>query len=190
MALQTNDEMLRVADEWFRNFCPPNLVKDGPSGKKNAELIMERCLQKYGGILTISGMTEAVHELGAAHLDLIPEPKQLTQEEKAAIFQQREFERIQKEQLENAVPFQGRMAAAEKAKKDAEKEKARQAAAWKERDCLIDSYSINLGPGRIDHARSEYFKEQLRGIKAKRPDGSMDWTVVLKLVQQALSKMP
>ncbi len=127
MALQTNDEMLRVADEWFRNFCPPNLVKDGPSGKKNAELIMERCLQKYGGILTISGMTEAVHELGAAHLDLIPEPKQLTQEEKAAIFQQREFERIQKEQLENAVPFQGRMAAAEKAKKDAEKEKARQA---------------------------------------------------------------
>ncbi len=44
MSLQTKDEMIRVADEWFRIFCPPNLVKDGESGTRNAELIMEHCL--------------------------------------------------------------------------------------------------------------------------------------------------
>jgi hypothetical protein len=84
MALQTSNELIRVADEWFRNFCPSNLVKDGPSGTKNAELILGRCLQKYG-ILTISGMTESAHELGPeGKLTLIPEPKEPTQAEIAA----------------------------------------------------------------------------------------------------------
>jgi len=188
MALQTNDEMIRVADEWFRLFCPPNLVKDGTSGKKNAELIMERCLQKYSGILTISGMTEAVHELGAAHLDLISEPKQLTQEEKAALFQKREFERIQREQLENAVPFQDRMAAAEKAKREAELETQRQATAWKKRNSLISDFSVSAGPSRIDEACTQYFRNQLLQVLAKK-NGQPDWVVTLAKVEEALRNM-
>jgi hypothetical protein len=190
MAYQSNDELIRVADEFFRSFCPSDLVKDGPNGTKNAELIMGHCLQRHG-FVSISGMTESASELAAdGYLALIPAPKVKTQEELAQEFQAKELKRIQREQLENSVPFQDRMAAAEKDKKDAEKEKARQVSAWKERDRLIDNYSINLGPGRTDHARSEYFKEQLRGIKATRSNGTMDWVVVLKTVQEALSKLP
>lgn len=189
MAFQSNDELIRLADEFFRNFCPSDLVKDGPSGAKNAELIMGHSLQKHG-IVSISSMTESTQELASAgYLALIPPPKKLTLDEQAAIFQQKELKRIQREQLENAVPFQDRAAAAEKDKKNAETEKARQASAWKERDRLIDNYSINLGPGRIDHTRSEYFKEKLRGVKAMR-NGTMDWVVVLKTVQEALSNLP
>jgi hypothetical protein len=51
MAFQSNDELIRVLDEWGRKFCPPNVVKNA----KNAQLIAEHCLKKYG-IVTISGL--------------------------------------------------------------------------------------------------------------------------------------
>jgi len=74
MAIQSSDELIRVVDEWFRNFCPPNLVKDGPQGTKNAELILGRCFKKHG-IVSISGMTESANELAPeGKLALIPEP--------------------------------------------------------------------------------------------------------------------
>jgi len=180
---QSQAEIFRIAKDWEELYAPANLIRDA----RTASLLVEWVIVNEG-IASFTGFNHAVAALASQVLK--PEPKPLTQEEQAAIFQKREFERIQREQSENSVPFQDRMAAAEKAKKDAEKEKARQASAWKERDRLIDAYSINLGPGRIDHARSEYFKEQLRGIKATRPDGTMDWVVVLKTVQEALSKLP
>src|ERR1700732_3160170 len=81
MALQSNEEMLRIADEWIRNFRPSNLV---PS-TKNAELILAECLNKHG-IISISGMTEAAHAI-AVQLELTPTPpapKVKTAEELAA----------------------------------------------------------------------------------------------------------
>src|ERR1700732_5276846 len=81
MALQSNEEMLRIADEWIRNFRPSNLV---PS-TKNAELILAECLNKHG-IISISGMTEAAHAV-AAQLELYPDapqPKVKTADELAA----------------------------------------------------------------------------------------------------------
>ena len=66
---QSDEELIRVMDEWVRNFCPPNVVKN----ERNVTLIGDRCVAKYG-LVSISGLTEAAHELGAANLELIPEP--------------------------------------------------------------------------------------------------------------------
>ena len=78
---------------------------------------------------------------------------------------------------------------AEKAKREADVELKRQAEAKRERNKLIDNYTINLGPGRIDFARSEYYQGELRKIDYAK-NGKTDWLVVLKMVQEALSKMP
>lgn len=186
---QSPEDVVRVFDEFVRGFKSPDLILDSQSAesKYNANLLLEYAVKKYGWV-TITYLQEADQALGAK-LYRTPPPKVKTQDELAAEFQKREFARIQKEQAENAVPFQDRMAAAEKARKDAEKETQRQAAAWKERDRLIDSYSINFGPGRIDHTRSEYFKGQLRQINFTK-NGKTDWVEVLHLVQEALSNMP
>jgi hypothetical protein len=181
--MQSNDVVLALMDEYQRGFAPPDLILS----EKNAGTMLVYAIEKYG-LVSISYLIEAEQTLGA-QLDRVPPPRVKTQDEIAKEFQAKELKRIQREQLENAVPFQDRAAAAEKDKKNAETEKARQISAWKERDRLIDNYSINLGPGRIDHSRSEYFKEQLRGIKATR-NGTMDWVVVLKTVQEALAKLP
>lgn len=88
MALQSNEEMLRTADEWIRNFRPSNLV---PS-TKNAELILTECLNKHG-IISISGMTEASQAI-ADDLELYPEapqPKVKTHDELAAEENLRQF---------------------------------------------------------------------------------------------------
>lgn len=179
---QSNAEVYRISKDWEELYAPANLIRDA----KTASLLVEWVIANEG-IVSFTGFNHAVDALASQVLK--PEPKPLTQEEQAAIFQKKELVRIQREQLENAVPFQDRMAAAEKAKKNAEFENARQASAWKERDRLIDNYSINLGPGRIDHARSEYFKDQLRKLDYKK-NGKTDWVEVLKMVQEALSKMP
>jgi hypothetical protein len=182
--LQGDDEIRRVFTDWFENVAPKTLLNN----ERNGQLLGDYAINRRG-MVSIGILNDAVAALGS-QLEFAPEPKQLTQEERAAIFQKKEFARIQREQIENSKPFSERRAAAEKAALDAKAETQRQAAAWKERDRLIDNYSINSGPGRIDHARSEYFKGQLRGIKANRPDGSMDWVVVLQTVQEALRKMP
>jgi hypothetical protein len=105
MALHQSDgEIIRTIDDWVRNFCPPNVVKNA----KNVQLIGDHCLAKHG-FVSISGLTEAAHELGAGNLELVPEPKKLTADEQAAIFQKKEFARIQRETLENSVPFSERV---------------------------------------------------------------------------------
>jgi transglutaminase-like putative cysteine protease len=187
---QSPEDVVRVFDEFVRGHKSPHLILDSQSveARYNADLLLEYVVKKYGWV-TITYLQEADQALGAKLYRTLP-PRVKTQDELAAEFQAKELVRIQREQLENAVPFQDRMVAAEKAKQEAKAEVQRQASAKGERDRLIDNYTINLGPGRIDHGRSEYLREQLRGIKAKRPDGTMDWTVVLKLVQEALSNMP
>jgi hypothetical protein len=179
---QSNDEIIRVFDDWTRNFCPPNVVKNA----KNSQLIAEHCFKKHG-ILTISGLTEAAHEL-AAHLDLIPEPKKLTLEEQAAIFQQREFARIQREQLENYVPFSERVAA-EKAKRLAEEEAKEQADAEVQINNEILRYECYRGPNRIDHGKSDELRKDLLKIEVRR-NGKRDAKLTLEAVRKAISNMP
>jgi hypothetical protein len=179
---QSNAEIFRIAKDWEELYAPANLIRDAHT----ASLLVEWVIANEG-IASFTGFNHAVAALGSQVLT--PEPKPLTQEERAAIFQKKEFARIQREQLENSKPFAERAVAAEKARLASKEETQRQASAWKERDRLIDAYSINLGPGRIDHTRSEYFKGQLRQIDYKK-NGKTDWVEVLKMVQEALSKMP
>jgi hypothetical protein len=165
MALQTNDELLRVADEWFRNFFPSNLVKDGPSGTKNAELILGRCLQKYG-ILTISGMTESAHELGPERkLALIPEPKQPTQVDIAAKLEAK----MRKDYADSIAPqtLEGTQKRNQQ-KADADKKAANE----KEYKTLvsqiefeISNHTIGHPSGATDYSRTESERDSLRQVR-------------------------
>jgi hypothetical protein len=192
MALQTSNEVILVADDWFRNFCPPNLVKDGPEGTKNAELIMGRCLQKHG-MVTAGRLTEAALA-AAGKLAIIPEPKQPTQEEKAAIFQKREFVRIQKEQAENSVPFEERVAK-EKAKREADAWVKGQEQARAQLGVAILDYKC-YGLNHTDITGSEMVQRDLKTIRvpahdSKGIDGkNFDYVATLEWVRAVIFELP
>ncbi len=186
--LQSHDEVLRIADEWLRNFRPSNLV---PS-KKNAEKILVRCLD-VKGLVSITYMSESAQELAAAgQLELYPEPqqpKELTQEEKAAEFQKRQFTRHQKDQLENSeAAFFERVKRAEEAKK-LEREAQEQAAAEVALNNEILRYECYSGPNRIDHSKSEAFRKDLFKIEVRR-NGKRDAKLTLATVREAISNLP
>lgn len=194
MALQSNDEVIRVADEFFRNFCPQNLVKDGPQGSTNAQLIAERCFRKHG-ILTISNMAEAAYELGTeGKLALIPEPKTLTRDEQAAIFQKKEFVRIQRETAENAVPFSERVAA-EKTKREADEWAKGQEKARAELGLVIMNYQC-YGINHVDIGASEMVQKYLKGIRVPAHDGkgvdgkSTDYIATTAWVRAVIAELP
>src|SRR6266404_3091991 len=95
--VQTPNELIRVVDEWMRHFVPSDFLDTHNNGKR----MVDYNLDNFGSV-SITGLTQAYEALKAAGvLDLVPAPKQLTPEEKTALFQKREFERIQREQLEN-----------------------------------------------------------------------------------------
>src|SRR6266852_1426491 len=132
MSVQSNDEALRIFDEWSRLFAPPNLILN----EKNGLLLADYVLKTYG-ICSISYLTEAANAL-ASQLDLVPEPPKKTQEQLAAEFQAREYARIQREAAENAKPFEHEKRVQESvAVKEEEK---RQKTAQAQIDHLIHSY--------------------------------------------------
>ena len=190
MAFQSNEELIRVADEWFRNFCPSNLVKDGPRGTKNAELIMGRCLQKYG-ILTISGMTESAYELGpAGKLALIPAPKVLTAAEKFEIEAKKAEERMRRDYLDSIKP-QPKIDYGAEARKKVEKEMEakEQADAEVQINNEILRYECYRGPNQIDHGKSDGFRKDLLKIEVRR-NGKRDAKLTLEAVRKAISNLP
>jgi len=128
-------------------------------------------------------MTEAAHELELeGKLALIPQPKPKTQEELAREFAEKELKRIERERAENAKPFNH----GERVQKsvDAKEAAKRQATAQAQIDHLIHNYSVNAGPGRIDHAKSDARRAALRGIRINR-GGKYDATLTLRVLQQA-----
>lgn len=159
MAIQTNDELIRVADEWFRNFRPSNLVIDGPSGTKNAELIMGHCFKRHG-IVTISGLTEAVRELGS-QLEFVKEP---TATEIAA----KQEARMRKDYADSIAPQStlGRQKL-NQGKADAEKKIAND----KEYRTLlaqiefeISNYTVGHPSGGTDYSRTDSGRSTLRQV--------------------------
>ena len=187
MALQSNDELIRVADDFFRNFCPPNLVKDGPSGTKNAEAIISRCLQKHG-VVTAGSLTEAAHELAAeGKLALIPEPpatKVKTVDELAA----EEHKRQYLDYLESIKPqesFEVRVRA-ETAKKNAEKLAKAQADAKGQLELAISGYQCyRLNGAGIDYAATEMAQKELLTVKVGN-----DFVRTLAVVRQIILELP
>ena len=81
--------------------------------------------------------------------------------------QNHEFARIQREAAENSEASFFERTKKLEAEQAAKKETQRQADANRERDHLIDNYTINLGPGRLDIARQERLKADLRKIDVK-----------------------
>ena len=191
MALQTSNEVILVADDWFRNFCPSNLVKEGAEGTKNAEAIISRCLSNHG-VVTAGSLTEAAHELGAeGRLALIPEPKQLTPAERSAVEAKKAEARMQRDLLDSFKPqpnFEDRVKA-EKAQREAEDASKQQAQAESAIKSAIDSYETYRGPNRVDFAKTESLRTQLRGIEVRR-GGKRDAVLTLQKVREAISNMP
>lgn len=182
---QSDDELIRVMDEWVRFNCPPNVVKNSP----NINKIGDHCVAKYG-FVSIHGLTEAAHELAdMGQLELTPAPKVLTPAEQAAIHQAKELKRIQKEQLENSeAAFFERAKAAETAK-NVEKEEKRQADAKEALNSEIMSYEAYRGPNSRDWSAINMVIADLKRI-AVRVSGKVDFVRTLALVRVVKSQLP
>src|SRR5712675_1737083 len=99
--VQTPNELVRVMDEWFRNFAP-SVAPDFLATLNNGKRMVDYCLANFGTV-SITGMNQAYEALKVARvLDLKPAEPVLSEAEKAAAFQKREFIRHQKEQSENS----------------------------------------------------------------------------------------
>src|SRR5438105_3307625 len=117
--LQSKGEILQVMTDWETFHAPKNLIKD----EQTAHLLVDYIVKNHGGIISYTSLNAAAAAL--ASQVLTPEPKKLTAEEQAAIFQAKELKRIQREQLENSVPFSDRVKA-EQTKRLADEEVKRQ----------------------------------------------------------------
>jgi hypothetical protein len=168
--LQSQEEVLRIADEFLRNFRPSNLV---PSAA-NAEKILSRCLN-VKGLVSISYMTESAQELAAAgQLELYPEPQQPkppTAEELAA----KEIARQHRDYIESIKPqpsFEDRVKA-EKAKRQAVEAEKAQENAKAQLAVEISGYQCYRGPNQIDYPanrRSEKGLEHHHGSRRRRQE--------------------
>jgi len=92
------------------------------------------------------------------------------------------LKRIEAERLENLIPFTHSTKVAEA--KAAEEEAKHQATAQAQIDHLVHNFSVNAGPGRIDHSKSDSGRAALRGIKIHR-NGKYDAVLTLRVLQQA-----
>jgi hypothetical protein len=180
---QGTTEINLVFRDWLDNFAPAGLIES----ERNVTLLADYIRDHRHGIVTTTTLNQAVVALGS-QLEFVREP---TAAEKAAEAAKKAEARMQRDLLDSLKPqptFEDRVKA-EKAQREAEAEAKKQQAAQREINRLIDNYTINLGPGRIDYARSEYFREQLRGIKVKK-NGKYDAILTLRKVQEALSNLP
>jgi len=186
--VQTPNELIRVVDEWMRHFVPSDFLDTHNNGKR----MVDYNLDNFGSV-SITGLTQAYEALKAAGvLDLKPaEPPApvLSEAEKAAAFQKREFIRHQKDQLENSeAAFFERVKRAEEAKK-VEKEAQEQKAAEVALNNEILRYECYSGPNRVDHGRSDAFRKDLFKIEVTR-NGKRDAKLTLAAVREAISNMP
>ena len=182
--VQTQDEVLRLFDEWGMHYAPSNVIQN----EKNAKLLADYVFKTYG-LMSITYLSLAVSAL-ASQLDLVPEPKQLTPEEKAAIFQKREFARIQKEQLENSKPFSERVKA-ENAKRLAEEETKRQADAKGALAIAISGYQCYKTNGSgVDYTTTELMQKELSAVVSRSPNGQRDYVRNLVAVRQIIQELP
>src|SRR5258708_30704019 len=141
-------------------------------------------LRKYvvsRGAVSIGTLNAATVALGN-QLEYQPEPPKKTAEQIEAEFQAKELKRMERERIENSKPF----VHAEKVKEAqaAEAEAKRRATAQAQIDHLIHNYSVNAGPGRIDHGKSDQGRAILRNIKIQR-GGKYDAMLTLGVFHQA-----
>jgi hypothetical protein len=181
--VQETHEVIRLFDEWGRNFAPKDFVQNQRNGKMMIDYVM-----KTYGIVSISYLIATEKALGA-QLDRTPPEKVPTLDEKAAEFQKREFTRHQKDQLENSeAAFFERAKRAEEAKR-LEKEAKEQADAAVQINNEILRYECYRGPNQIDHGKSDGFRKDLLRIEVRR-NGKRDAKLTSEAVRKAVSNLP
>ncbi len=180
--MQSNEEVIQLFDEYGRGFAPSDLIQN----EQNAKALLDYALGKYGRV-SISYLIEAEKTLGV-QLQRVKQPTPAELRDAAAKKEQERMARDYRESIKQQPSFEERVKL-EKAAQEAKAEEKRQQAAQSQINTLIDSYSINLGPGRLDLSRAEYFQDQLRQIKIKK-NGKYDAVLTLRKVQEALSKLP
>jgi predicted nucleic acid-binding Zn-ribbon protein len=181
-------QVMKVFAEYERAFKATDLITSGKEGVHNANLLLNYLMEYFGGVITVPNIIAAEKTLGAKLFRVKPKTvAEIAQEqaEKAEARMRRDY----LDSIRQQPSFEERVKSVEKAEQEAKAEEKRQQVAQREINRLIDSYTINLGPGRLDHARAEYFQDQLRQIKVKK-NGKYDAVLTLKKVREALSKLP
>jgi hypothetical protein len=177
--MQSTEEVLRIFDEWSRHYAPSNFIQN----EKNGALLADYILKNYG-LVSITYLSLAVTAI-ASQLDWVPEPKRLTVDEQAAIFQAKEFARIQKETLENSIPFSERVTA-EKVKREKEAQIKSQTDARGQLAVAISGYqAYRINGGGIDYGTTEMVQKELRGVKC-----GQNHCRTLAVVQQIIQELP
>jgi predicted nucleic acid-binding Zn-ribbon protein len=181
-------QVMKVFAEYERAFKAADLITSGKEGVHNANLLVNYLMEYFGGVITVPNIIAAEKTLGAKLFRVKPKTvAEIAQEqaEKAEARMRRDY----LDSIRQQPSFEERVKSVEKAEQESKGEEKRQQAAQSQINILIDSYSINLGPGRLDFSRAEYFQDQLRKIKVKK-NGKYDAVLTLRKVQEALTKLP
>ena len=129
--------------------------------------------------------------------DFTPAPKTRKQEEADLLRTQQEYdakqlkrqlqEKLENENSETAFFERGKKIEAQKAAAKLAKDEE---TAKVVRHNAIMNFSVNGGPGRVDHTRTESIRKQLLSIKSRRPDGTVDEQHTTKTVLNVIQKLP
>jgi hypothetical protein len=166
---QSDAEIRHICDEWVRNFAPtvaPRLILNG----KNFEKISQRCFQK--GYVSITYLTESYNELSAAGaLELTPEPRALTAQERFDIEAKKTQDRMDRDYLDSIKKQP--VYDPKKVEQTAENEKwiKSQTTARNELNTIITEYETYNRPNSVDHGMGDAVRVQLRKISVPAPAG-------------------
>ncbi len=185
MLVQTKDELIRVVDEWIRNFKPSDFIESHNNGKR----MVDYCLDKVGAV-SITGLTQAYEVLKAAGvLDIIPAAIPKTNDELAAeeiARQHRDFMDSIKPQpsFEDHVNTEKAKRLAAEATKTQDDAKGALALAISGYQC----YRVN-GSG-VDYLATETVQAELSTVVSRNSDGSRDFVRNVVVVRQIIQELP
>jgi hypothetical protein len=182
--LQSNDEILRIADEYSRGFAPTDLIHS----ETNAEAMLRYALEKYG-LVSISYLIEAEQTLGV-QLERKPQPKQPTEAEKAAKLEAK----MRKDYADSIAPQT--TLGQQKTNQDRadENKKIANEKEFKQLNSLIEfeisNYTVGHASGVTDYARTEYGRESLRKVRDSHDRSTiLNAKAALSAVRAAKAKM-
>jgi hypothetical protein len=190
--VQTPDEMVRVMDEWFRNFAPsvaPDLLGTHNNGKRQVDY----CLENFGAV-SITGLTQAYEALKAAGvLDLKPAEPVLSEGEKARLQAEKSEKKMRQDYLDSVKPqlsFEEHQKA-EQAKKATEEAKKAQDDAKGQLAVAIAGYQCyRVNGSGVDYTATELMQKELSTVVSRSSNGQRDYVRTLAAVRQIILELP
>jgi hypothetical protein len=183
---QTNEEVLRIVDDWGRNLCPADMVQN----ERNGKLLLDYCWTQFG-VVTAGGLTHAYNAV-RDKLELVPAPpapKVKTAEELA----QEEILRQNRDYLDSIKPqpdFSAKMREVQR-KKDEEKATKAQADAKGQLAVAISGYQCyRISGSGVDYTGTELMQKELSTVVSRLPNGQRDYVRNLAAVRQIISELP